>query len=102
VKPAILIRPEVLRQLGFPDYERAVVGIGNLEASILTTAVLVDLDIPRIWAKANSRQRGQILQRVGAHHVVLPEHDMGKRAVLLSFGRAQGQRHGPGHPLAVS
>ena len=69
--------PEALRQLGVADYERAVVGIGDLEASILTTAVLVDLAIPHIWAKANSRQHGQILERVGAHHVVLPEHDMG-------------------------
>jgi trk system potassium uptake protein TrkA len=79
--------PEALRQLGVVDYERAVVGIGNLEASILTTAVLVDLGIPNIWAKANSRQHGQILERVGAHHVVLPEHDMGERVAHLVTGR---------------
>jgi trk system potassium uptake protein TrkA len=66
---------EALRQLDVPDYQRAVVGIGNdLEASILTTAVLVDLQIPNIWAKAISRQHGRILERIGAHHVVLPEH----------------------------
>jgi len=79
--------PEALRQLGVPDYERAVVGIGDLEASILTTAVLIDLGIPHIWAKANSRQHGQILERVGAHHVVLPEHDMGERVAHLVTGR---------------
>jgi trk system potassium uptake protein len=79
--------PEALRQLGVPDYERAVVGIGDLEASILTTAVLVDLGIPHIWAKANSRQHGQILERVGANHVVLPEHDMGERVAHLVTGR---------------
>jgi len=79
--------PEALRQLGVPDYERAVVGIGTLEASILTTAVLVDLGIPHIWAKANSRQHGRILERVGAHHVVLPEHDMGERVAHLVTGR---------------
>ena len=79
--------PEALRQLGVADYERAVVGIGDLEASILTTAVLVDLAIPHIWAKANSRQHGQILERVGAHHVVLPEHDMGERVAHLVTGR---------------
>jgi trk system potassium uptake protein len=79
--------PEALRQLGVPDYERAVVGIGDLEASILTTAVLVDLGIPHIWAKANSRQHGQILERVGAQHVVLPEHDMGERVAHLVTGR---------------
>jgi trk system potassium uptake protein TrkA len=80
--------PEALRQLDVPDYQRAVVGIGNdLEASILTTAVLVDLGLPNIWAKAVSRQHGRILERVGAHHVVLPEHEMGERVAHLVTGR---------------
>ncbi len=79
---------EVLRQLDVPDYPRAVVGIGtNLEASILTTAALVDLGIPQIWAKATSRRHGRILERVGAHHVVLPEHEMGERVAHLVTGR---------------
>ncbi|GEL19567.1 potassium channel family protein [Pseudonocardia asaccharolytica] len=79
---------EALRQLDVPDYKRAVVGIGtDLEASILTTAVLVDLGVPQIWAKATSRQHGRILERVGAHHVVLPEHEMGERVAHLVTGR---------------
>ncbi len=80
--------PDALVQLGVPDFRRAVVGIGtNLEASILTTGALVDLDIPNIWAKAVSRQHGRILERVGAHHVVLPEYDMGERVAHLVTGR---------------
>lgn len=79
---------EVLGQLGVGDFERAVVGIGtDLEASILTVAALVDLEIPHIWAKAISRQHGRILERVGAHHVVLPEHEMGERVAHLVTGR---------------
>ncbi|HEY4570288.1 MAG TPA: TrkA family potassium uptake protein [Kribbella sp.] len=79
---------EAMRQLGVPDFQRVVVGIGNdLEASILTTAVLVDVGIPNIWAKAISRQHGRILERVGAHHVVLPEHEMGERVAHLVTGR---------------
>ncbi|MDQ4009110.1 MAG: TrkA family potassium uptake protein [Actinomycetota bacterium] len=79
---------EALQQLDVPDFSRAVVGIGtNLEASILTTAVLVDLGIKHIWAKATSRQHGRILQRIGAHHVVLPEFDMGERVAHLVTGR---------------
>lgn len=77
-----------LRQLGVPDYSHAVVGIGtDLEASILTTSLLVDFDIPKIWAKAISRQHGRILERIGAHHVVLPEYDMGERVAHLVTGR---------------
>lgn len=79
---------EALRQLDVPQFRRAVVGIGtDLEASILTTAVLADFEIPHIWAKAVSRQHGRILERVGAHHVVLPEHEMGERVAHLVTGR---------------
>jgi trk system potassium uptake protein TrkA len=79
---------EALRQLDVADFPRAVVGIGtDLEASILTTAVLVDLGVPSIWAKATSRQHGRILERIGAHHVVLPEHEMGERVAHLVTGR---------------
>ncbi|MGX7828119.1 potassium channel family protein [Actinokineospora sp. 24-640] len=79
---------DALRQLGVPDYPRAVVAIGSdLEASILTTTLLTDFEIPAIWAKATSRQHGRILRRIGAHHVVLPEHDMGERVAHLVTGR---------------
>lgn len=79
---------EALRQLNVQDYPRAVVAIGaDLEASILTTSILSDFGIKKIWAKALSRQHAKILERVGAHHVVLPEHDMGERVAHLLSGR---------------
>lgn len=79
---------EVMRQLGVDEFQLAVVGIGtNLEASILTTAVLADFGITTIWAKAISREHGRILERIGAHHVVLPEHEMGERVAHLVTGR---------------
>jgi trk system potassium uptake protein TrkA len=71
---------EALRQLGVRDFQHAVVAIGSdLEASVLTTAALVDLGIPQIWAKAVTTAHGRILERVGAHVVVFPERDMGER-----------------------
>jgi trk system potassium uptake protein TrkA len=79
---------ESLRQLGITDFNRAVVAIGtDIQASILTTSLLTELDVADIWAKAISRQHGRILHRVGAHHVVLPEHDMGERVAHLLTGR---------------
>lgn len=78
---------EALRQVGAGDFERAVVAIGsNLEASILTTANLADLGVPSVWAKAMSTQHARILERIGAHHVVLPEREMGKRIGRLLVG----------------
>jgi trk system potassium uptake protein TrkA len=79
---------EAMRQLGAGEFGRAVVGIGtDVEASILTASVLVDLEVPDIWAKAITVPHGRILERVGAHHVVYPEHDMGRRVAHLVTGR---------------
>jgi trk system potassium uptake protein TrkA len=79
---------DALQEIGIADFNRAVVAIGNdLEASILTTALLTELEIRDIWAKAVSQQQATILERIGAHHVVLPEQDMGQRVAHLVAGR---------------
>lgn len=79
---------DALRQLGVNTFYRGVVAIGtDLEASILVTSLLVELGIEDIWAKAVSTQHGRILERVGAHHVVFPENDMGERVAHLVSGR---------------
>lgn len=78
-----------LGQIGAADFDCAVVAIGsNIEASILTTSILVDLGIKNIWAKAISKPHGRILERVGATRVVLPEHEMGERVAHIVAGRA--------------
>lgn len=80
---------DALRELGVDEFGQAVVAIGtDQQASILTTSLLSELGVGDIWAKATSRQHARILQRVGAHHVVSPEHDMGERVAHLVSGRA--------------
>ncbi len=80
---------DAMRQLGAADFVTAVVAIGtNVEASILTTSVLVDLGVARIVAKAISDAHGRILERVGAHRVVFPERDMGVRVAHTVAGRS--------------
>ncbi|MBG0850430.1 TrkA family potassium uptake protein [Streptomyces spinoverrucosus] len=79
---------QALEQLGIRQFTRAVVGIStDLEASILSTSNLVEAGVPNIWARGTTRQHGLILERVGAHHVVLPEHEMGERVAHLVTGR---------------
>ena len=79
---------DTLRELGVDEFYRAVVAIGgDLEASILTTSILAELEIDDIWAKAVTHQHKRILERIGAHHTVLPEHDMGERVAHLVSGR---------------
>ncbi len=77
-----------LQQLSVSDFSHAVVSIGaNLEASVLTVLNLAQLGMRDIWAKANSPQHGRIAERVGAHHVVYPEADMGERVAHLVTGK---------------
>ena len=81
-------QPEVLEQVGAGDFRIAGVGGGtSIEASVLIATNLVDLGKPVIWAKAISSAHGRILQRIGAHHVVYPEADAGKRVAHLVNGR---------------
>ena len=54
--------PEAMAQIGARDFRAAVVAIGtNIEASILTTSVLVDFGVERIVAKAITAAHGKIL-----------------------------------------
>jgi trk system potassium uptake protein TrkA len=77
-----------LQQLSVGEFAHAVVSIGaNLEASVLTVLNLAQLGMKDIWAKANSPQHGRIAERVGAHHVVYPEADMGERVAHLVTGK---------------
>ena len=79
---------ETLRQLGVHDFAHAVVSIGgDLEASVLTVLNLGQLGLKDIWAKANNPQHGRIAERLGAHHVVYPETDMGERVAHLVTGK---------------
>ncbi|MEL4163072.1 TrkA family potassium uptake protein [Corynebacterium bovis] len=78
---------EVLKQLGVHEVETVVLGIGSdLESSILTASHLVDLNVPDIWAKADSDAHAKILTQIGVHHVVRPERDTGRRVAHLLFG----------------
>ena len=78
-----------LRQIGAGDVVTAVVCIGtDIESSVLTATALVDLGVRNVWAKAITTSHGRILQRVGAHHVVFPEAEMGARVAHLVTGQA--------------
>jgi trk system potassium uptake protein TrkA len=80
-------KPEALEQLGIRDFPTAIVGVGTaLEASVLITGNLVDAGTPHIWSKAISNEHARILQRIGAHHVILPEADAGARVAHLVSG----------------
>ncbi|QTD47238.1 TrkA family potassium uptake protein [Ottowia testudinis] len=79
---------DVLKQLDVTGFDHVVVSIGqNLEASVLTVLNLSQMGVRDIWVKAATAQHGRIVERLGAHHVVFPEADMGSRVAHLVTGK---------------
>ena len=70
----------VLRELGIPDYDAAVVAVGSdLVASIMTCVLLKGMDVPYIVARAHDELHGNALERLGVDKVVHAESEMGVR-----------------------
>ena len=71
---------EAMGQAPFEDVDTAIVAIGdNIQASIITTAILKRIGIPRIIARAVTEIHQQILRQVGADQIVNIEIDEGTR-----------------------
>lgn len=89
VRQADATNLNVLKQLGAAEFPVAVVAIGSeIEASILTTVALLDVGVKTVYAKAISDEHERILMRVGAHHIVAPEREMGERIAHKVSGHA--------------
>lgn len=70
-----------LRELQVERMTCAVVAIGaeSQEASILVTALLHQLGLPRIVARSLGELHARVLRAVGADEVISPEEEMGRR-----------------------
>ena len=71
---------ETFEELGLKNMDGAIIAITeSLEASIVTTMMCHEMGIPRILAKAKNSMHEKILRKVGAHKVIYPETEMGRR-----------------------
>lgn len=61
------------------DVAVVTIGENDLEASILTTALLSQLGVPHVIARATNDLHAEILQMVGANEVINPEKDLAQR-----------------------
>jgi trk system potassium uptake protein TrkA len=76
----------VLRELGVPNFDGAVVAIGShIESNIMATVLLKNIGVPRVVSRARNRLHGQILERIGADLVVYPEEEMGSHVARNLF-----------------
>lgn len=71
-------QPAALKEAGIFEQDTVIVAIGNyVQESIITTLNLKEGGVPHVVAKASSEIHMKLLQKVGADHVVFPEHETG-------------------------
>lgn len=71
---------DALKEIGIEEVDHVIVAIGDdIQASILTTVILSDLNVKKITVKAMNDYHEKILRKIGADQIVHPERDMGKR-----------------------
>lgn len=70
---------ETVKELGLGNFDIGIVAIGELEANVLCTMLLKEINIPLVVSKAGTLLHGSILEKIGADRVIYPERDMGQR-----------------------
>ena len=74
---------DVLEKLGAENFDRAVVAVGSdLAASALITMNLKTLNVPFIMCKASDDTYREILERLGADRVIIPEREVADKLAL--------------------
>ena len=72
-----------LSEASIDNVDAAIVAIGdNIEASILTTALLKQLGVQYVVARAVNKIHFQVLKKVGADEIINIEEDQGRRIAL--------------------
>ena len=71
---------EVLKALGAGNFDCAIIAIGgSLGDSVLATMNVKELGIPKVVCKAHDEVHRQVLLKLGADQVVIPEHEQAAR-----------------------
>ena len=74
---------DVLDKLGAEHFDRAVVAIGtDLAASALVTMNLKALKVPYVLCKAQNDMHREMLERLGADQVIIPEREMAHKLAM--------------------
>jgi len=70
--------PAALREAGIFEQDTVIIAIGNyVQESVITTLNVKEGGVPHVVAKASSEIHMKLLKKIGADHVVFPEHECG-------------------------
>lgn len=69
-----------LREMGINNYDVVIIATGDsLESAVMATMAAKEMGVKTVIAKAKDIKQSNVLYKVGADKVVLPERDMGIR-----------------------
>ena len=69
---------KALKSQNVQDVDAVVVCIGdNFEALMLTTVLLMELNVKRVISRANGKQQRLILEKIGVREILSPENEVG-------------------------
>jgi len=75
-----VIDEKTIIDLGIKNVDHAFVSFGdNMQMSILTSMILKEVGIPRVWAKAQNDYHSKVLEKIGVDRVIHPERDVARR-----------------------
>jgi trk system potassium uptake protein TrkA len=92
---------KVLRALGVPEMDAAVVAIGSMDQNTIATIVLRQIGVSRIFARAISESHAHVLREVGASRIIRIESQMGEQIarILIAPHILERSAFAPGHSL---
>ncbi|MFC0189742.1 potassium channel family protein [Fictibacillus aquaticus] len=75
---------KVLQSLGIRNFNHVIVSIGeDIQSSILTTLLLKESGVKKVWVKAQNDYHHKVLEKLGADRIIHPERDMALRVAQL-------------------
>lgn len=79
---------DALKEAGVDSVDCVIICIGiDMVASILTTLLMRKFKIPRIIARANTREHAQILKLIGVNEIVQPEMETAEKLARQLVGQ---------------
>jgi trk system potassium uptake protein TrkA len=79
---------ETLEQLGIGADTLCILGMTDVEASLLIMTALTALGVREVWAKSGSGQHTTALSRLGATRIMQPEREAGLAMAQEILSRA--------------
>ncbi len=94
---------EALKDVGVHNVDVAIVAFGdNIHDTILTTAVLSELEVPKIVVRLDSPEYEKLLLKLGATEFIRPTTDAGRSLAIKLAGSLFTDYFALGHEFGVS